>query len=139
MTAVMHYFLAKTEPSTYSIHDLEKEKQTTWNGVRHPVAVKALKSMKPGDKVFVYHSGGEAAIAGLAEVTGESRPDPKDAKSWLVDFKYLKTFPEPHVTLKQIKAAGLFDDLALVRQGRLSTMAVPEVFVEWLKEQGIII
>jgi predicted RNA-binding protein with PUA-like domain len=131
----MQYFLAKTEPSTYSILDLEKEKQTTWSGVRNAQAVSALKQMKQGDKIFIYHSGAEASICGLAEVLGNSRPDPKDIKSWLVDFKFLEKFEEPLVTLKQIKQTELFKNFALVKQSRLSTMLVPENFVTWFFKQ----
>ena len=55
----MAYFLAKTEPSTYSIDDLKRDKKTEWDGVRNPAAVNAIKSMKPGDKVIIYHSQGQ--------------------------------------------------------------------------------
>ena len=133
----MKYFLAKTDPETYSSTDLEKDKKTTWNGVRNPAAVKALKAMKKGDKVLIYHSQSEGSIRGLAEVIGNSRPDSKDDKSWLVDFKFLRMFAEPYVTLKDVKASGQFNDFALVRQGRLSTMEVPEKFVTWLKKKGL--
>lgn len=129
----MKYFLAKSEPSTYSIDDLKRDGTTTWDGVANPTAVQFLKAMKPGDKVFIYHSGDEKAIVGLAEVVGEGRPDPKNDRSWLVDFKYLKTFPEPRVTLKQIKESGKFPEFRLVRQSRLSTMEVPAEVVDWLK------
>lgn len=129
----MKYFLAKTDPKTYSIQDLEKEKVTTWDGVRNPQAVQFLKQMQKGDKVFVYHSQGEGAIAGLAEVVGDSRPDPRDAKSWLVNLKFIKKFAEPLVTIKDIKATGKFADFRLVTQSRLSTMDVAENVVEWLK------
>lgn len=133
----MNYFLAKTEPSTYSIEDFAKEKQTTWNGIKNPQAVQALKAMNKGDKVFIYHSGGKGEIRGLAVVIGNSKPDIKEEKSWLVDFKLEKIYKEPFITLKQIKASGLFNDIALVRQGRLSTMEVPEKFVKWLSKQGL--
>ena len=133
----MNYFLAKTEPSTYSIADLEKEKVTTWNGIKNPQAVKALKAMKKGDRVLIYHSGGEAAIRGLAEVVGSSRPDPKNEKSWLVDFKFIKKFNEPYLTLKEIKEMGEFNNISLVKQGRLSTMELPPKFVNWLKLEGL--
>ncbi len=133
----MNYFLAKTDPETYSITDLEKDKQTTWDGVRNPQAVIFLKQMQPKDKVLIYHSQGESAIVGLAEVVGNSRPDPKDTRSWLVDFKFVKKFKEPYVTLQQIKESGKFDDFRLVRQGRLSTMDVPEKFIEYLKKCGV--
>jgi predicted RNA-binding protein with PUA-like domain len=133
----MNYYLAKTEPSTYSIDDLAKEKTTTWSGVRNPGAVKTLKEMKKGDKVLIYHSG-SGTISGLASVLGNGRPDLKDEKSWLVDFKFEKKFKEPFINLAVIKESGLFSDFALVRQGRLSTMLVPVKFVKWLKEKGII-
>jgi predicted RNA-binding protein with PUA-like domain len=133
----MNYFLAKTDPETYSIDDLEKEQKTTWNGVRNPTAVMFLKQMKTGDKVLIYHSQGQASIVGLAEVIGNSRPDPKDTKSWLVDFKFIRRFSEPYITLQQIKATDKFNDMRLVKQGRLSTMDLPEKFVEYLKHQGL--
>jgi predicted RNA-binding protein with PUA-like domain len=132
----MNYYLAKTDPETYSIEDFEKEGTTTWNGVSNPTAVQFLKKMEKGDLVFIYHSQGQTTIVGLAEVVGNSRPDPKNARSWLVDFKHLKTYKEPLINLKQIKATGKFDDFKLVRISRLSTMDVPEEFVEWLKKQG---
>lgn len=130
----MTYYLAKTEPSTYSIDQLAKDKQTTWDGVSNPTAVQFLKKMQPGDKVLIYHSGEQRAIVGLAEVVGESKPDPKNPRSWLVHFKYLRTYEES-VTLKEIKETGKFEDFRLVYQGRLSTMDVPEDFVTWLKKE----
>jgi predicted RNA-binding protein with PUA-like domain len=131
----MKYYLAKTDPETYAIKDLEKEGTTTWNGVKNPTAVGFLKKMEKGDKVLIYHSQGEAAIVGLAEVVGNSRPDPKEPRSWLVDFKHLKTFKEPYITLKQIKETGKFPDFKLVRISRLSTMDVPEDFMKWFEKQ----
>jgi predicted RNA-binding protein with PUA-like domain len=133
----MNFFLAKTDPSTYSIENLAEEGVTTWSGVRNPQAVQALKAMKKGDRVFIYHSEGEGAIRGLASVVGNSRPDPEDDRSWLVDFKFVRAFREPYVTLKAVKAEKRFKNFALVKQSRLSTMAVPENFVAWLRERGL--
>lgn len=133
----MNYFLAKTDPETYSIDDLEKEKETTWDGVHNPTAVQFLKAMKKGDKVLIYHSQTDKAIVGLAEVIGNSRPDPKDTRTWLIDFKFIKKFKEPFITLQHIKESGKFDDFRLVRQGRLSTMDVPEKFITWLEKKGL--
>ncbi len=130
----MQYFLAKIDPETYSIEDLAKEKETVWNGVRNPQALQAIKAMKPGDLVLIYHSGGKPAIVGLMKVKSDPRPDVKIEKSWVVDVEYLKTFEQP-VSLKEIKETGLFDDWKLVYQGRLSTMTVPEKFIRWLKEE----
>lgn len=133
----MKYFLAKTDPETYSIEDFEKEKVTTWNGIRNAAAIQALKAMKKGDRVLIYHSQGEGVIRGLAEVVGNSRPDLKDDRSWLIDFKLIRKFAEPYVSLKEIKATNLFNDFKLVRISRLSTMDVPEKFIQWLKKKGL--
>jgi len=133
----MRYFLAKTEPSGYSVSVFEKEGKTSWSGVRNPQAVKFLRSMEHGDHVLIYHTEGESAIVGLAEVTGNSRPDPHDDKSWLIDMKFIRRFPTPHVTLKMIKDTGLFSDFRLVYQSRLSTMDVPETFIKWLVARGL--
>ena len=130
----MTYFLAKTDPETYSIDHFEKERKTTWDGVTNPQAVRAIKEMRPGDKVLIYHSGGVSGIVGLAKVVSEPRPDPKNPKSAVADFEFIRRI-EPTVTLAEIKQSKLFDDWALVRQGRLSTMAVPEKFVTWLKKK----
>jgi len=130
----MAYFLAKTDPETYSIDQLEKEKRTVWDGVNNPQAVRAIREMKTGDKVFIYHSGGLSAVVGLAKVVSESRPDPKNPKSAVADFEYAGRI-DPPVTLAEIKQSKLFDDWALVRQGRLSTMAAPEKFVEWMRKK----
>ena len=130
----MKYFLAKTDPETYSIDQLEKEKKTVWDGVTNPQAVRAIREMRPSDKVFIYHSGGLSAIMGLARVVSEPRPDPKNPKSAVVDLEFLGRI-EPPVSLAEIKQSKLFDDWALVRQGRLSTMAAPEAFVEWMRKK----
>ena len=128
----MAYYLAKTEPSTYSIGDLEREKQTIWDGVTNPQAVRAILSMRPGDRVFLYHSGGESAIVGLAKVLSAGQPDPKNPKSAVVEIAFLSRL-DPSTTLAEVKQSGRFKDWALVRQGRLSTMAAPEEFVEWMR------
>jgi predicted RNA-binding protein with PUA-like domain len=130
----MKYFLAKTDPETYSIDQLEREKKTVWDGVTNPQAVRAIREMRPSDKVFIYHSGGLSAIMGLARVVSEPRPDPKNPKSAVVDLEFLGRI-EPPVSLAEIKQSKLFDDWALVRQGRLSTMAAPESFVEWMQKK----
>lgn len=128
----MNYYLAKTDPDTYSIGDLERDKQTTWDGVKNPQAVRAIREMKPGDRVFLYHSGGQSAVLGLANVVSESRTDPKDPKSAVVDLAFAGRL-DPPATLAEIKQSGKFNDWALVRQRRLSTMAAPETFVAWMR------
>jgi predicted RNA-binding protein with PUA-like domain len=130
----MKYFLAKTDPDTYSIDDLEREHKTAWDGVTNPQAVRAIREMHPGDRVFVYHSGAASGVVGLAVVRSEGRADPKNAKSAVADFEFAGRL-DPPTTLAEIKASKLFDDWALVRQGRLSTMLAPEKFVEWMKKR----
>lgn len=130
----MAYFLAKTDPEHYSIDNLEQDKTTVWDGVRNAAALLAIRAMRPDDEVLIYHSQGEAAIVGLARVQSEPRPDPNDAKSWVVDIAFVRRLTQP-VTLREIKESHQFDDWALVRQSRLSTMSVPERVVAWLHEK----
>lgn len=131
----MNYFLAKSEPGSYSISDLERDVRTTWDGVANPQAVRAIRDMKPGDRVLIYHSGKETAIVGLAKVISESRDDPNNPKSAVVDLEYAGRI-DPPVPLADIKASGQFEDFPLVRQPRLSTMRVPESVVQWLRSKG---
>ena len=131
----MSYFLAKTEPGTYSIDDLERDRRTTWDGVTKPQAVRAIREMRPGDIVFIYHSGGVSSVVGMATVKSAPRDDAKNPKSAVVDLEFLGRLDQP-VSLADIKQSGKFNDMALVRQGRLSTMAVPEKFVAWIRERN---
>jgi predicted RNA-binding protein with PUA-like domain len=130
----MSYFLAKTDPDTYSIDDLEREHKTAWDGVTNPQAVRTIREMRPGDRVFLYHSGATPGVVGMAIVRSESRPDPKNPKSAVVDLEFAGRL-DPPVTLAEIKQSKQFDDWALVRQGRLSTMAAPEKFVAWMRKR----
>ncbi len=128
----MNYFLAKTDQDTYSIDQLEREHQTTWDGVTNPQAVRAIKDMRPGDRVFIYHSGGVSAVVGMAVVRSQPAADPRNPKSAVVDLEFVSRI-DPPVTLREIKESKKFEDWALVRQGRLSTMAAPPKFVEWMR------
>jgi predicted RNA-binding protein with PUA-like domain len=128
----MRYFLAKSEPSVYSIDDLESDGHTSWDGVTNSQAVRAIRAMRTGDRVFIYHSGGVSAVVGLAKVISEPRDDPKNPKSAVVDFQFQARL-EPPTPLSEIKKSAQFDDWALVRQGRLSTLEAPEKFVQWMR------
>lgn len=130
----MAFFLAKSEPGTYSIEQLEAEKRTTWDGVTNPQAVKNIRSMRPGDTVFIYHSGGQSAIVGWAEVLSEPRNDPGNPRSAVVDLAFRGKLETP-VSLSEVKQTKQFDDWSLVRQSRLSTMPVPVEFVAWLRQR----
>lgn len=132
----MTYFLAKTDPQSYSIEQFEQEQTTVWDGVRNAQAIQAIRKMRPDDEVLIYHSVGDAAIVGLARIISEPRQDLHDDKSWVVDMQFVRRLPRP-ITLREIKESHLFDDWSLVRQSRLSTMTVPNSFVSWLREQQL--
>ena len=138
----MNYFLAKTDPETYSISDLRRDKQTNWDGVHNYTAILVIKSWKPGDLVLIYHSQTEKRIVGLAKVIGEPEPDKNDKRgiSWMAKLEFIKEFPEEQkITLAQVKESGKFNEFALVKIGRLSTMACPPEFVVWLKKKGVLL
>ncbi len=133
-----NHWIVKTEPSTYSFDQLERDGTTVWDGVRNNLALKHLREMKRGDRVLVYHSGEEKAVVGLAEVAAEAYPDPKqkDPKLVVVDLKAAGRLPRP-VPLAEIKQEPAFADLALVRIGRLSVApASAEQFKRLLKMSG---
>jgi len=120
-------WLFKTEPSTYSFADLEREGKAVWDGVGNPVALKNLRACKKGDTVIIYHTGEEKALIGLAEVTREAYPDPKqkNEKLVVVELKPGKRLKRP-VTLAEVKARKEFAEFVLVRQPRLSVMPVSD-------------
>lgn len=119
----MNYWLVKTEPDTYSWDDLVKDSKTTWDGVRNFQARSNLKAMRTGDQVFIYHTGDEKSIIGLAKVVKEPYPDPKD-KDWVVvDLAAGKKLKKP-VSLSQIKADKRLANMVLVRASRLSVQSV---------------
>ena len=119
------YWLLKTEPSDYSYHDLKKDKRTIWDGVANNLALKHLRNMKKGDLAFIYHTGKERSLIGIAEVVSDPYPDPKqkDPKLAVVDVKAKQELSRT-VSLKEIKSDSAFADFLLVRIGRLSVMPV---------------
>jgi len=119
------YWLLKTEPSDYSYADLNRDGQTVWDGVSNNLALKHLRTIKTGDLAFLYHTGKERALVGIAEVTSDPYPDPKksDAKLVVVDVKAKEALPQS-VSLAGVKADSEFSDFALVRLPRLSVMPV---------------
>lgn len=119
----MNYWLMKTEPGTYSWDDLVKDKKTIWDGVRNFQARSNIKAMKKGDTIFIYHSGEGKEIVGLAKVSKEHYPDPKD-KDWsVVEISADKKLKRP-VTLAEVKATKKLSDMVLVRSSRLSVQPV---------------
>ena len=130
----MNYFLAKTDPDTYSLADFKKEGETLWDGVHNNAAMLFIQKMKPGDMVYIYESLSTKAIVGLAQVTGEpflNTADPR--RSWAVHMKFIKEYVTP-VTLAQLKADDRFANFALIRQSRLSVMPVDTPYVDMLEK-----
>ncbi len=127
-------WLFKEEPSSYNFEALLKDKKTVWSGVRNPVAQKHLHSVKKGDRIFYYHTGGEKAVVGIAVALGNAHPDPTDdaGKYAAVDVGPVKKLPRP-VRLSELKADPSFKDFALVRISRLSVMPVSDA--EWTRIQ----
>ena len=119
----MNYWLVKTEPETYSLDDLSRDKKTTWDGVRNFQARSNLKAMKKGDIAFVYHTGEEKAVVGLAEITKEFFPDPKDKEWAAVEIGYKKKLKNS-VSLSAVKAEKKLANMYLVRAARLSVQSV---------------
>src|SRR5215813_228223 len=111
-------YLLKTEPTAYSFADLQRDKQTEWDGVHNPIALRNLAAMKPGDRLIIYETGENKSAVGTATVVS---CDASDAKNPKMELKAGKPLGKP-VTLAQIKANKLFVDSPLVRQGRLSVV-----------------
>ncbi len=126
----MKYFLIKTEPSEYSFDDLLKEKITVWSGISAAPALLHLRSMKKGDKAFVYHTGKEKQIVGIAEIVSNPYPDPEasNEKLVVVKIKGIEKLQHP-VSLATVKSIKSLSSMALVRIGRLSVQPVSEK--EW--------
>jgi predicted RNA-binding protein with PUA-like domain len=117
----MNYWLVKQEPEKYSFDDLLKEGKTDWTGVRNFQARNNLREMKLGDRVLFYHTVSEKAVVGLAEVSRENFTDPTDEKWIAVEIKPLEKFVRP-VTLDEIKAHQDLQNIALIKQSRLSVL-----------------
>lgn len=118
----MNHWLVKSEPSTYSWEKFLKDKKAVWDGVRNYAARLHLRAMKKGDLVYFYHSNEGLCIVGIAKVMKEAYQDPTTKEDWsVVDLEPYKTLKRP-VTLAEIKADKLLQNIYLVRQGRLSVM-----------------
>jgi predicted RNA-binding protein with PUA-like domain len=128
----MTYYLLKSEPNDYSIHDLEKDKKTVWDGVKNNLALKHLKEIRKGNLCFIYHTGKERQITGLAEAVSDAYLENPDIKnSYVVDIKFLNTYNKP-LTLKEFKEDKRFEGFDLLRLSRLSVMPVPESYLKYI-------
>jgi|SRR5215468_898163 len=112
------HYLLKTEPTEYSFADLQKDKETVWDGVRNPVALRNMSEMRPGVKLVIYETGDRKSAVGTATVLGVKTTIPKNPE---LKIKVGKSIAKP-VSLAEIKANKLFSDSPLVRIGRLSVV-----------------
>jgi predicted RNA-binding protein with PUA-like domain len=130
-------FLAKTEPSTFSIDDFEKEHITLWDGVHNYQAINVIKTWQVGDYVLIYHSVKERRIVGIGKAIEKPYLNLADSRfSWAAKLEFVTKFtPEEQISLDIIKQSHLFDDFLLVKHSRLSVMPCPDNFVIWLQEQ----
>jgi predicted RNA-binding protein with PUA-like domain len=120
-------WLLKTEPDCYAWDDLVRDKKTAWDGVTNALAMKHIRTMKKGDAALIYHTGGDRAAVGIAEITKNPYADPKeeDERLAIVDLKPKKPLARP-VTLDEFKADKAFAGWDLLRIGRLSVVPVPD-------------
>jgi len=130
MNPMAAYFLFKTEPDAYSFDDFLRDKETNWDGVTNPTAVKNLREIKPGTKWIFYHTGDERTAVGTGSVVSVDSADPKVP---IVRVKVGKRLKTPK-TLDQIKAESIFRDSPLVKIGRLSVVPLTEEQWSWFVE-----
>jgi predicted RNA-binding protein with PUA-like domain len=119
----MKYWLLKTEPGTFSWADLVRDKKAVWDGVRNFQARKNLKDMSSGDQAFIYHTGDEKAVVGIATVTKSAYPEPKDPDWVAVDLAPGRALKSP-VSLATIKQTKSLQKMVLVKAARLSVQPV---------------
>ncbi|MFM8772182.1 MAG: EVE domain-containing protein [Candidatus Kapaibacterium sp.] len=123
----MNYWLVKSEPEVYSWEQFQKDKRTFWDGVRNYQARNNMQAMEKGDQVIFYHSSDVKAAVGIAEVAKTAYQDPTtDEPAWVVvDLKPVRPLKKP-VTLAEIKAMPDMNNVALVRQARLSVLPLTQ-------------
>jgi predicted RNA-binding protein with PUA-like domain len=121
-------YLLKSEPDVYSFADLEREKETLWDGVSNAQAVIHLRAMKVGDKLVIYHTGGVRVAVGTATVVSVDATDPKVPQ---VRIRVGKPLKNPK-SLENIKGEKLFATSPLLRQGRLSVVPLTNEQYHWL-------
>jgi predicted RNA-binding protein with PUA-like domain len=121
-------YLLKTEPSEYSFANLQRDKETVWDGVHNPVALRNLSQMTPGTRLIIYETGDHKSAVGTATVLSVDVSNPKNPAAKLKAGKPLaKT-----ISLAQIKSNKLFADSPLVRQGRLSVVPLTDAQYKFL-------
>jgi predicted RNA-binding protein with PUA-like domain len=121
-------YLLKSEPDKYSYDDLLRDGQTTWDGIKNPQALMSLRSMKPGEKLVIYHSNIGKEAVGTAKVLSVDASDPKNPA---VVIKPVKRFKKPK-SLAEIRDASIFQGSILFRQFRLSVVPITDEQYDWL-------
>ncbi|MGC8518130.1 MAG: EVE domain-containing protein [Steroidobacteraceae bacterium] len=122
------HYLLKTEPSDYAFADLEREKETIWDGVANPAALKVLRGMQSGDRLVIYETADVRSAVGTATVRSIEGAEDHEPR---VTIKVTRRLAQA-VPLVQIKACALFRDSPLVRQGRLSVVPLTEAQYRYL-------
>ena len=130
-------WLFKEEPSNYNYDALARDGRTAWTGVRNPVAQKNLRSIKKGDRIFFYHTGGEKSVVGICRAAADAYADPADTagKLFAVDVEPVRKLKSP-VTLAAIKGDRRFASFVLTRVPRLSVMPVTDEEWKRIVEMG---
>jgi predicted RNA-binding protein with PUA-like domain len=121
----MKYWLMKSEPGAYSIDDLRRDKTTRWDGVRNYQARNFMREMSVGDKVLFYASNANpSGVSGIAEVSAEAKPEPKEATWSIVDLRFVERFPNV-VPLETLKNTRGLENMVVTKKGsRLSVQPV---------------
>ena len=129
-TTPKQYWLLKSEPTTYSWARLCQEGKTLWDGVRNYQARNNLRAMRVGDEALFYHSVDQRQVVGIARIIAAAQPDPTaPGEDWsVVTVAPVRALAKP-VTLATIKAHPQLQNMALLRQSRLSV--VPLTAAEW--------
>jgi predicted RNA-binding protein with PUA-like domain len=122
------HYLLKTEPTEYSFADLQRDKDTVWDGVHNPVALRNLGEMTSGTRLIIYETGDHKSAVGTATVLSVDVSNPKNPA---VKLKAGKLLLKP-VSLAEIKSNKLFSDSPLVRQGRLSVVPLTDAQYKFL-------
>ncbi len=133
----MNYWLVKSDPDTYGWPEMKKDKSTFWDGVRNYAARLHMMNMKKGDLVLFYHSQSDKTVVGIVKVVKEHYPDPTtDDDRWVVvDLAYEAELANP-VSLADIKAEKKLQQIALVRQARLSVMPLSKAEYDLIVKMG---
>jgi predicted RNA-binding protein with PUA-like domain len=121
-------YLLKTEPDKYSFDDLERDGETTWDGISNNTALMNLRNMKKDEKLVIYHSNVGKAVIGTAKVVSVDATNPKDPRVRIKPGKRLKT----EKTLAEMRDAAVFKDSILFRQFRLSVVPLTDAQYDWL-------